>query len=165
VLSHEMTFHELSHDNLDAVLEIERLSFKTPWSRFAFIHEIEFEKSLFRVIKVGGLVVGYGGFWHFLDEAHISNFAIHPHYRRRGLGRLFLVHLLEEAVAKGATKATLEVRRSNLAAQKLYEGFGFRVVAVRKHYYFDENEDALIMWNADIAGTLAATIDQKRQPN
>lgn len=160
-----MSFHELSLDTLDAVVEIERLSFKTPWSRFAFIHEIQYEKSLFKVIKIGRLVVGYGGFWYLLDEAHISNFAIHPAYRRRGLGRLFLAHLLEEAAAKGARKATLEVRRSNLAAQKLYEGFGFRVVAVRKHYYFDENEDALIMSNADLAGTLATTINQKKQPN
>ena len=163
--SREVTFHELSHEDLDAVLEIEALSFSTPWSKLAFVHEIQFEKSLFKVIKLGERIVGYGGFWHFFDEAHISNFAVHPDYRRRGLGKIFLAHLLEEAMVKGATKATLEVRRSNLAAQELYEGFGFRVVAVRKHYYVDENEDALIMWNSDVARTLAATTDQKTQPD
>jgi ribosomal-protein-alanine N-acetyltransferase len=129
-------------------------------SRSAFIHEIQFERSIFKVIKVGGRLVGYGGFWHVLDEAHISNVAIHPDYRRQGLGRMLLTHLLEEAAAKGATAATLEVRRSNVAAQKLYAGFGFKVIAVRKHYYSDENEDALIMCNDNIAGTLAAMAGQ-----
>ena len=163
MLSQEITFHKLSHDNLDAVLEIERMSFTTPWSRYAFIREIQFEKSVFKVINVDGRVVGYGGFWRFPDEVHISNFAIHPDYRRRGLGRLFLTHLLEEAISMGATKATLEVRRSNIAARELYEDFGFRVVSVSKRYYFDENEDALIMENSDITRTLAAATDQKTQ--
>ncbi|MBI4830052.1 MAG: ribosomal protein S18-alanine N-acetyltransferase [Candidatus Lindowbacteria bacterium] len=149
--------------HLEAVLDIERQSFKTPWSKFAFIHEMRFEKSVFKVVKVGERLVGYGGFWHILDEAHISNIAIHPDYRRKGLGRKLLTHLLEEAVARGALKATLEVRRSNIAAQKLYESFGFRVITVRKHYYSDEGEDALIMWNDDIAAALAAASAQNAQ--
>lgn len=157
----EATFHKLSVADLDEVMKIERLSFETPWSKFAFIHEIQFEKSVFKTIKVGGRLVGYGGFWHILHEAHISNIAIHPDYRRRGLGRRLLVHLLEEAVARGASKATLEVRRSNLLAQRMYEGFGFKVVTVKKHYYADENEDALVMWNGDIAGMLSTAANQE----
>ncbi|MBI5116539.1 ribosomal protein S18-alanine N-acetyltransferase [Candidatus Poribacteria bacterium] len=151
----ELTFQKLSMPHLETVLEIERQSFKTPWSKFAFIHEMRFERSVFKVAKVGDHVVGYGGFWHVLDEAHISNIAVHPDHRRKGIGRRLLSHLLEEAVARGALKATLEVRRSNIAAQKLYESFGFKIVTVRKYYYSDENEDALIMWNDDIAATLA----------
>lgn len=159
----EVTFHKLSVAHLDDVLEIERLSFKTPWSKFAFIHEIQFQKSVFRVIEVDGRVVGYGGFWLVLDEAHISNIAVHPDYRRRGLGRMLLIRLLEEAVSRGATKASLEVRRSNVAAQQMYGGFGFKVVGVRKHYYSDENEDALIMWNGNIAATLASTTQKVKR--
>ncbi len=157
----KVSFHDLAVAHLDDVLRIERLSFKTPWSKFAFIHEIQFERSVFRVLKVGRRIAGYGGFWLVMDEAHISNIAIHPEYRRRGLGKRLLVHLLEEAVARGASAATLEVRESNLAARKMYEGFGFRVVAVRKHYYSDENEDALVMWNGDIAATLKSVGHQK----
>ncbi len=155
-VTRDVTFENLAIKHLDDVLKIERVSFKTPWSRSAFIHEIQFERSFFKVIKLGGRLVGYGGFWLVLDEAHISNIAIHPDHRQQGFGRTLLTHLLEEAVAKGATVATLEVRRSNNAAQHLYAGFGFKLIAVRKHYYADENEDALIMCNDNLAGTLEA---------
>ncbi|RJP73153.1 MAG: ribosomal-protein-alanine N-acetyltransferase [Candidatus Abyssobacteria bacterium SURF_17] len=152
----EVTFHKLAAEHLDEVLDIERQSFKTPWSKFAFLHEMQFEKSVFKVLKIDSRVIGYGGFWLVLDEAHISNIAIHPEFRRRGLGRKLLINLLVDAVSRGATKASLEVRRSNVAAQRLYEGFGFAVVSVRKRYYVDENEDALIMLNEDIPSALAA---------
>ena len=160
----ETSFDELLVSDLDEVMEIERLSFKTPWSRFAFIHEMQFERSLFKVMRIGGRLVGYGGFWYVLDEAHISNIAIHPDYRKRGLAKTLLIHLLEEAIAKGASKATLEVRRSNIAAQRLYGAFGFKVVTVRKNYYSDENEDALVMWNNDIAAALAV-VPNHQKPN
>lgn len=149
-----LTFHNLAEEDLDEIMEIEQLSFTTPWSKYAFIHEIEFPNSVFDVIKMDGKVVGYGGFWHIVDEAHISNIAVHPRYRRRGLGRKMLTHLLEQAVERGANKATLEVRRSNIAAQRLYDSFGFELIAVRKNYYVDEGEDALIMWNENIAESL-----------
>ena len=148
------TFHNLAEEDLDEIMEIEELSFATPWSRYTFIHEIEFPNSIFDVIKIEGRLVGYGGFWHIVDEAHISNIAIHPEYRRKGLGRKLLAHLLELAVERRATKATLEVRPSNLAAQRLYGSFGFEVIAVKKNYYADEGEDALIMWSGDIAESL-----------
>jgi ribosomal-protein-alanine N-acetyltransferase len=151
----EATFHDLAVDDLDDVLEIEHVSFQTPWSKAAFVHEIEFDKSVFKAVKIGGRLVGYGGFWHILDEIHISNIAIHPAYRRRGLATRLLVHLLEEALDRGASTATLEVRRSNVAAQKLYGSFGFIEIGVRKYYYVKENEDALIMWTSNIAASLA----------
>ena len=150
------TFHALTMADLEGVLEIERLSFKTPWSRLAFIHEMQFEQSVFKVVRLGGRLIGYGGFWHLHNEAHISNIAIHPDYQKEGFGRKLLIHLLEEAVTRGVRKASLEVRRSNVEAQKLYGAFGFAIIGVKKHYYADENEDALVMWNADIAGTLEA---------
>lgn len=160
----EVRFQELLPSDLDDVQEIERLCFPTPWSRAAFLNEIHFEKSVFKTLKMGTRLIGYGGFWHLLDEIHISNIAIHPTYQRQGFGRMLLTHLLEEAVARGTVQASLEVRRSNMAAQKLYSGFGFRVVTVRKKYYRDTNEDALIMWNDDIAGTLAAIVGSGTSP-
>ena len=108
-------------------------------------------------MHVSGRLVGYGGFWHILDEIHISNIAVHPEYQRKGLGRILLIHLLEEAITRKASKAALEVRRSNIAAQSLYDAFGFRIVTVRKNYYSDEGEDALVMWNDDIGATLTTT--------
>jgi ribosomal-protein-alanine N-acetyltransferase len=159
----EVSFNTLVPSDLDDILKIEYLCFPTPWSMAAFLHEIEFEKSIFKTLKIGGQLVGYGGFWHVLDEIHISNIAIHPDYQRRGLGTMLLTHLLEEAAARGALKASLEVRRSNIAAQRLYEGFGFRIVTLRKNYYADEHEDALVMWNDDIPATLSGSRDRKTQ--
>lgn len=152
----EISFQDLSTTDLDEVLEIEQLCFETPWSKFAFIHEVQFEKSVFKTMRVSGRLVGYGGFWHILDEIHISNIAVHPEFQRRGLGRRLLIHLLEEAFDREASKASLEVRRSNIPAQNLYRTFGFSIVTVRKNYYSDEGEDALVMWNDNISAALAA---------
>jgi len=90
-------------------------------------------------------LAGYGGFWVMGDEAHISTIAIHPAFRRRGLGGLLMVHMVEEAIALSARLVTLEVRVSNLSAQRLYESLGFVEVGLRKNYYHDNKEDALIM--------------------
>ena len=146
-------------------MEIERLCFPTPWSRAAFLQEINYNKSVFKTLRRGSRLIGYGGFWHVLDEIHISNIAIHPDYRRRGYGRILLIHLLEEAASKGVSKASLEVRRSNIAAQKLYESFGFKVVTIRKNYYAIENEDALVMWNHDISAAIAGPAGRTSRRN
>ncbi len=90
-------------------------------------------------------VVGYGGMWLMVDEAHISTIASHPEWRRRGIGELLLVAMLERAAEIGANVVTLEVRVSNAAAQSLYKKYGFRVAGRRKGYYSDNGEDALIM--------------------
>ena len=93
----------------------------------------------------GGRLIGFGGIWLMVDEAHITTFAVHPAWRRRHIGERLLAALLELAVRRHAREATLEVRLSNLAARKLYEKYGFRPVGVRPRYYSDDNEDALIM--------------------
>lgn len=150
----EPTFHGLAEEDLDEIMEIEILSFATPWSMSTFIHEMDSPHSVFEVMRLDGRLVGYGGFWHIMDEAHISNIAVHPDYRRRGLGRKLLVRLLGQAIARKASKATLEVRPSNIAALNLYGSFRFEVIAVHKNYYTDEGEDALIMWSDDIEASL-----------
>ncbi len=90
-------------------------------------------------------IVGYGGFWLMVDEAHISTIASHRDWRRRGIGELLLVSMLDRAVEIGANIVTLEVRVSNLSAQSLYRKYGFEVTGTRKKYYSDNGEDAFIM--------------------
>ncbi|MDN5347101.1 MAG: [ribosomal protein S18]-alanine N-acetyltransferase [Clostridia bacterium] len=134
-------------EHLDQVLEIERVSFPSPWERSAFLNEIYNNNyAYYYVCLVEGKVCGYAGLWLILDEVHITNIAVHPHWRGRGLGKLLLDFLLHEAARLGADRVTLEVRVSNIAAQKLYERAGFTRAGVRKGYYNDTREDAIIMW-------------------
>src|SRR5262249_18341482 len=96
-------------------------------------------------------IVGYCSVWLIFEELHINTLAIHPDWRRSGLASHLIRHVLGEAVRQGAEKATLEVRRSNLAAQRLYERFGFETTAVRTNYYRDPVEDALILWRLNLS--------------
>jgi ribosomal-protein-alanine N-acetyltransferase len=98
------------------------------------------------VARLDRRIVGYGGMWVVMDEAHITTLAVDPPFRRRKIAQRLLMALLEEAVILGAVRATLEVRETNLAAQNLYHKFGFRVTGVRKAYYTDNGENALVMW-------------------
>jgi ribosomal-protein-alanine N-acetyltransferase len=133
--------------HLDQVLQIERVSFPTPWSRQAFLSELYHNDfAHYYVYLLDGLVVGYAGMWVILDEAHVTNVAVHPQYRGKQVGEKLLHHLLGEAAARGAGRITLEVRPSNQPAQHLYQKLGFKPVGVRKGYYTDTHEDAIIMW-------------------
>lgn len=153
------------------VMGIERLSFPTPWSARAYRYELRennlshylvarprrplarkepgFWDGLRRSLGVAAPLevnlLGYGGFWLMAGEAHISTIAVRPEWRRRGIGELLLVAMLERAVELGADLATLEVRVSNVAAQGLYQKYGFAKVGLRPRYYSDRGEDALIM--------------------
>lgn len=141
-------------DDLDAVAEIERLSFTTPWPPHAYRSEIESNRlAHYLVLRVDRTVVAYAGVWLMVDEAHVTTFAVHPSWRRRGLGERLLLALLDLAVERGARSATLEVRLSNLPARRLYEKYGFRPVGVRPRYYTDDHEDALIMTTEPLDGT------------
>jgi ribosomal-protein-alanine N-acetyltransferase len=97
------------------------------------------------VARADGEIVGYGGMWLMVDEAHITTFAVHPAWRRQRIGERLLLAFLDLAVERGAHEATLEVRLSNVPARRLYEKYGFRPVGLRPRYYSDDNEDALIM--------------------
>jgi [ribosomal protein S18]-alanine N-acetyltransferase len=138
---------EMGLEHLDDVLLIENLSFKTPWTRDAFISDLTRNKcARYRIILSGGRVVAYGGMWVMLDEAHITNIAVHPEFRGTGLGSVLMEDMLEAASKEGITAMTLEVRVNNLTAINLYKKFGFKEVAIRKGYYQDTGEDAIIMW-------------------
>lgn len=146
-----LLLRRMTRQDLDRVWEIENISFLTPWSRRAFEEELRNEpRSYFVVAELDGHVVGYAGLWRIGDEGHIVNIAVHPDYRGRKVGELLLRDLIEEALAGGACRLTLEVRTSNLVAQRLYEKYGFIKVAIRKEYYSRQKEDAVVMWANDV---------------
>jgi ribosomal-protein-alanine N-acetyltransferase len=137
--------------HLDRVLEIEALSYSTPWSKRAFVSEVaDNSYAHYYVARKDGIIVGYVGMWVILEEAHITNIAVAPDYRRLGIGQAMLEAMFSKAREKGATRMTLEVRVSNLGAQALYRKLGFADRGIRKGYYTDSNEDAIIMWKDDL---------------
>lgn len=133
--------------DIDGVVSVEEQTFSVPWSRAAFEAELS-ENTLahYLVAEVDGAVVGYCGMWIILDEAHLTNVAVLPGYRGRGIGNGLLMTLIELAKYKGATCMTLEVRKSNSGAQRLYRRLGFMPRGLRRQYYTDTKEDAVIMW-------------------
>lgn len=132
---------------LDAVLEIEKASFYNPTTREWYESELERPDVcyIFVIRTEQTRVAGFCAFWRVADQVHINNLAIRPDLRHHGLGRQLLQHVLDEAARLGATQATLEVRRSNVAARRLYEGAGFQLTGVRPSYYTHPIEDALIL--------------------
>jgi len=148
----------MQQSDVATVAATERLVFTMPWSANAYSYELRanplshYYVARARVLPRGldekGLdpsIIGYGGFWMMLDEAHICTLGVHPDWRQRGVGELLLSTMIREAAALTAQVVTLEVRVSNVAAQRLYEKYGFIPVGVRKGYYSDNGEDALIM--------------------
>jgi ribosomal-protein-alanine N-acetyltransferase len=148
--------------DLEDVLALEGLCFTNPTTRDMFRYEVESSDVLHAYVMrpapgmldpddvspvlARGAVVAYCAVWIIFDELHINTLAVHPRWRRQGLASLLLTHVLDDAVRLGADKATLEVRESNEGARKLYERFGFEVGGVRKEYYRQPVEDALILW-------------------
>lgn len=139
--------------DIDAVLAVEEASFGNPWTRDMYLKELENTGVSYCYLakEPRGEVVGFCSFWRVLDELHINNLAVAPLHRRGGVGSALLVHILQEGVALGAQRATLEVRRSNDVARALYERFGFSVAGVRRGYYTNPPEDALILWREHLA--------------
>ena len=139
--------------DLDAVLAIEAEAFSSPWTREMYLAELENVGVSFCFLARDetGRPVGFCSFWRIVDELHINNLAVVPACRRRGIGSTLLTFALQKGVALGARSATLEVRRSNEDARRLYERFGFAASGVRRAYYSNPVEDALVMWRADLA--------------
>jgi ribosomal-protein-alanine N-acetyltransferase len=132
---------------IDDMIAIENASFARPWSRKAYLEEAKRnELAHYTGYFENNRLLGYGGFWLILDEGHISNIAVHPSYRGRGIGRQIVQALTLLCLAVGGKRMTLEVRVSNTAAIHLYEQIGFKSVGIRKGFYTDNNEDAYIMW-------------------
>jgi ribosomal-protein-alanine N-acetyltransferase len=131
--------------DLDAVMAIERSSFAYPWSPRFFLQELQVPCARSILGEFNEKIVGYILFWLLPDEIDVHNLAVHREFRRRGIGRLLLQQVVMEARCRSSNRITLEVRQSNVAAQKLYESLGFTTTAVRRGYYSDNGEDALAM--------------------
>lgn len=137
----------LEASDIDEIIQLEKLCFpEDPWSRLSFETELDNPLSVFFVAvdEESGKMMGYGGMWLMHDIADITNIAVHPEYRREGIGKNILNLLVKIAKEKEMTAITLEVRESNIPAQKLYESAGFVRCGIRKRYY-QGREDAIIM--------------------
>ncbi|MFH1823631.1 MAG: ribosomal protein S18-alanine N-acetyltransferase [Candidatus Firestonebacteria bacterium] len=136
----------MKESDLNEVFNIEVCS-PDPWKYNMFLREVKDNpNSIFLVGRENGKIVGYGGFWKIMDEINIVNLAVHPSFRKKRIGSQILTEMLKISKEKGAKFATLEVSQSNISAQKLYKKFGFKIIAIRKKYYQDSNEDAIVMW-------------------
>ncbi|HZG75215.1 MAG TPA: ribosomal protein S18-alanine N-acetyltransferase [Paenibacillus sp.] len=143
----ELTFRMMRYEDIPEVCAIELESFATPWSEQAFISELtQNQFAQYIVMEYEERLIGYGGMWIIIDEAHVTNIAVTGEFRGRRLGQRLLTELASRAERLGAGRMTLEVRPSNLVARRLYEKFGFEAVGVRPGYYSDNGEDAIIMW-------------------
>ncbi|MEW6474512.1 MAG: ribosomal protein S18-alanine N-acetyltransferase [Actinomycetota bacterium] len=138
--------------HLRSVLRIESKVYPVPWSMSLFLSELALRSTrAYYVACVGRQIVGYAGLMMTLDDGHITTIAVDPAWHRHKIGTRLLVALAHEARRRGATSLTLEVRLGNKPAQNLYRRFGFRPVGVRKNYYAETKEDALVMWAEDVA--------------
>jgi len=131
--------------DLEQILDIERASFKYPWSRRFFLEELQVECARAVVAEIADRVVGYVLFWFLPEDVDVHNIAVHPDYRRHAIGRILLEHVIAAAQQRSSVRVTLEVRKSNTAAQHLYHSLGFIITGERRGYYSDDGEDALTM--------------------
>jgi len=137
--------------HLRSVVRIEAQVYPRPWTHSLFVSELALRSSrAYFVAKVGREIVGYAGLMMSLTDGHVTTIAVDPEWHRHGIGTRLLLALAREAVERGATALTLEVRLSNHGAQELYKRFGYTAVGVRKGYYADTGEDALVMWAYDV---------------
>jgi [ribosomal protein S18]-alanine N-acetyltransferase len=157
----EIIIERMSHDDVPAVMAVDKLCFPTPWSENAYRSEMGNVCAYYLVARLPGRrfgtaaerqerIVGFAGAWMVMDEAHITTIGVHPDYRRHGIGQQLFATLLREATARGVRRASLEVRETNRAAQLLYAKYQFIPIARRRRYYSDTGEDAIVMWVEDL---------------
>jgi ribosomal-protein-alanine N-acetyltransferase len=139
----------IKEEDIDDILDISSLSFAISWSKDSYIQELTNPIARYLVVKIDNKTVGFIGTWIILDEAHITNIAIHPNYRKQGIASELLTKFLNYCKGQGCRAFTLEVRSGNKAAQALYKKYNFKEAGIRKGYYEDNKEDAIIMWLKD----------------
>ena len=149
-----ITVRPMTKTDLDAVYQIETLSFRTPWSKHSLAGELKNRVAHYVVAETDEGVIGYCGMWVLFEEAHITNIAIHPDHRGNGYGKQLLLAAMEHAVSFGAEMMTLEVRETNTVAQNMYAQFDFIQQGFRRKYYTDTGEGALLLWNRRIIETI-----------
>jgi ribosomal-protein-alanine N-acetyltransferase len=142
----------MTDGELDQIVAIEHASFSNPWTREMYVRELQNpDVSFLYVLRTPDEgIVAFCSFWLVLDEVHINNLAVRGDFRGRGAGTALLEHVIQAGACRGADRATLEVRRSNAPARRLYERLGFAVAATRPNYYVSPPEDALILWRGEL---------------
>lgn len=156
-----VSIEPMRRTDIPIVTAIEKRCYPTPWHENAYHTELANRSATYLVARLENTVVGYCGMWVIMDEAHITTLAVDPDHRGKKIGERLLIGMLEEAILIGATRSTLEVRENNAVAQNLYRKYGFREAAIRKNYYTDNQENAIVMWVDDIH--LPAYIQQLRE--
>lgn len=146
----DFKIYPMDKTSINSILNISELSFPISWSFESLQSELDNKFAKYVVLKMGNIIVGYGGMWVIIDEAHVTNIAVHPDARGNGAGNLIVEALFRICRKQKVTAITLEVRRSNFAAINLYEKYGFEEEGIRHHYYEDNGEDAVIMWNRNL---------------
>jgi ribosomal-protein-alanine N-acetyltransferase len=160
-----LQLREMEYADVQHVRAIEVVSFGSPWRTSSYSRAISDPRQHFYVAEAAGQMVGYAGFWVEGDSAHIAKVAVRADCQRRGIGAALLEFLLDEIRRLGLGQAHLEVRKSNVAAQRLYRRFGFRFERVQPQAYPDNREDALILVRDDLLSPHAPTPEQQGMPN
>ncbi|TFJ91529.1 ribosomal protein S18-alanine N-acetyltransferase [Lentibacillus salicampi] len=143
----EMVIRQMELADIDDVLQIEKDSFMTTWPRDIMVQELtDNDYAHYYVLLIDQQLVGYAGMWHVIDDAQITSIAVAPSFRGRKLGKSLFLYILEQAIQMGAKRLSLEVRVSNTVAQRMYRKFGLVPGGLRKNYYTDDQEDAIVMW-------------------
>ena len=146
-----ITLAPMRRRHLRAVMRIETLVYPRPWSTSLFMSELALRGTrAYHVAKLGAVVVGYSGLMLGTQDAHVTTIAVDPERQRLGIGTRLMLNMARSALERGARNMTLEVRVANTGAQALYHRFGFAPAGIRKNYYSETNEDALVMWATDI---------------
>lgn len=146
-MKNNLVIEMMTSKDIDGVFEVEKNCFEHHWSKDAFSKELKNDVARYIVAKIDGKVVGYVGIWFVMDEGHITNVAVHSDYRGRKIGDELVKELVKLCKENNIVSMTLEVRVSNIVAQNLYKKYGFKLAGIRKEYYSDNKEDAMIMWN------------------
>ena len=135
----------MTDNDVNEVAELEKQCFSVPWSEKSFHDEMTNKLAIYFIARADEKCVGYAGFWNVSGEGGITNVAVLPEYRRKGIASLMIEEMIKEAKDLGLEILTLEVRKSNVSAQGLYRKYGFDIIGERKRYYSDNGEDAWIM--------------------
>lgn len=147
-MSDTLSFRSMNLSDLPVIVALERMIYPQPWSEGIFRDELARDDRFYLVAEDAGSILGFGGLMLVEDDAHVTTLAVRPDNRQVGLGTKLMLQLIDAALNRGSHNLTLEVRASNIGAQRLYKKFDMAAVGVRKHYYRDD--DAVIMWVTDI---------------
>ena len=146
-----LIIRKMNLDDIDDILSVEELCYgEHHWSYESFVSELNNQISSYKCAVIDNKCIGYMGIWKIIEEAHVTNLSVHPEYQNKKIAHRLLLNSIDECYKDKVKYITLEVRASNIKAIHLYEKFGFKSLGLRKKYYQDNNEDALIMWSENI---------------